>query len=606
MMVCCDCESYVLPPLVVDWHEVPTPPGVYATPDRDGQGRLVSDASLGVSAAAAVKHQTLTDRLKVLLGIVDEHASRNPWDQIIIWVDLNEEQRAVESELKARGLSYSSLHGTLSTEECEERLEAWRRGDTYALILKPVQFGEGVNLQQCSTAVFLGIGFKFADIFQALHRIRRFGQTRTCHVHFVYAEAERSVKAVLERKWAQHEETAARMAAIIAEHGLSHSSLSEALGRSLGVERVAVGGARWMLACNDTVAEAKLIGDDEVGLIVTSIPFGNLYEYSTAVEDFGHSDSPEEFWAQMDYLTPELLRMLAPGRVYACHVKDRIVFGNMTGAGYSTVYPFHCEAIMHTMRHGFDFLGQITVVTDVVRENNQSYRLGWSEQCRDGTRMGCGTPEYILLFRKPQSDRSRGYADIPVVKSKDEYSRSRWQVDAHGFWRDSGDRLLRAEEFDDLSSGERARLFDEWTRTHVYDYELHVAIGERIDAKGQLPATFMLLAPASHHPDVWVEAEVVRMRTLNTEQARRGLNQHVCPMPLTLVDRLIRRFSAEGDLVYDPFAGIGTTLVRALAAERRARGVELARAYWVDAVEYCRAQEAKAAIPTLFDLLEPV
>lgn len=93
------------------------------------------------------------------------------------------------------------------------------------------------------------------------------------------------------------------------------------------------------------------------------------------------------------------------------------------------------------------------------------------------------------------------------------------------------------------------------------------------------------------------------MRTLNTEQARRGLEQHVCPMPLTLVDRLIRRFSNEDDLVYDPFAGIGTTPVRALAAGRRGRGVELSRAYWADAVDYCRAEEAKANIPTLFDIL---
>ena len=41
-------------------------------------------------------------------------------------------------------------------------------------------------------------------------------------------------------------------------------------------------------------------------------------------------------------------------------------------------------AIMHGRRHGFDYLGMITVVTDVVRENNQAYRLGWSEQCKDG------------------------------------------------------------------------------------------------------------------------------------------------------------------------------------------------------------------------------
>lgn len=84
----------------------------------------------------------------------------------------------------------------------------------------------------------------------------------------------------------------------------------------------------------------------------------------------------------------------------------------------------------------------ITVVTDVVRENNQTYRLGWSEQCKDGSKMGVGCPEYILLFRKLPTDKSNAYADEPVTKSKEEYGRAQWQIDAHGYWRSSGDRLL--------------------------------------------------------------------------------------------------------------------------------------------------------------------
>ena len=59
------------------------------------------------------------------------------------------------------------------------------------------------------------------------------------------------------------------------------------------------------------------------------------------------------------------------------------------------------------------------MVTDVVRENNQTYRLGWTEQCKDGTKMGVGCPEYILLFRKLPTDHSKAYADEPVTKSKD-------------------------------------------------------------------------------------------------------------------------------------------------------------------------------------------
>jgi hypothetical protein len=126
----------------------------------------------------------------------------------------------------------------------------------------------------------------------------------------------------------------------------------------------------------------------------------------------------------MDFLTPEWLRMLKPGRLACVHVKDRVLFGAVTGEGVPTISPFHAEAIMHYRAHGFEFMGMITVVTDVVRENNQTYRLGWSENGKDSTKMGVGCPEYILLLRKPQSDRTRSYADVPVTKSKEDYTRA--------------------------------------------------------------------------------------------------------------------------------------------------------------------------------------
>ena len=120
----------------------------------------------------------------------------------------------------------------------------------------------------------------------------------------------------------------------------------------------------------------------------------------------------------MDYLTPNLYRILQPGRIAAIHVKDRIVPMGLSKMGVQTVYPFHCDCISHYTKHGFAFIGMKTIVTDVVRENNQTYRLGWTEQCKDGTKMGVGMPEYLLLFRKPQTDLTNAYADIPVIKQK--------------------------------------------------------------------------------------------------------------------------------------------------------------------------------------------
>jgi hypothetical protein len=304
----------------------------------------------------------------------------------------------------------------------------------------------------------------------------------------------------------------------------------------------------------------------------------------------------------MDYLTPELLRVLAPGRVAAIHVKDRIAPGGLTGLGFQTVQPFHAEAIFHYTRHGFAFLGMIPVITDVVRENNQTYRLGWTEQCKDGSKMGVGMPEYVLLFRKSPTDNSDGYADLPVVKSKADYSRSRWQTDAHGFWRSNGNRPLLPGELPEMPSAEVFKRFRDWAQNSVYDYELNVAAGEALEAKRRLPAGFMLLQPASWSEHVWTD--VARMRTLNMLQERKGRQFHLCPMQFDIVDRLIVRYSMAGETVLDPFAGIGTVPYCAVKLGRRGVGIELNPGYFADAVSYCEAEARKALVPTLFDLIE--
>lgn len=600
--------GYDLPPLETHWTEVAAAE-LEGGIDRDGQGRIFTDASSGVSEAARAKRATLHLRLDRMLSILDDYghirAGGPTDDQVVIWVDLNAEQRAVEKALAQRGLSYSSIDGSLSTEEVERRLEMWRDHQTYALVAKPVMLGEGVNLQQCNKAIFLGITYKFHDLVQAIHRIQRFGQTRPCHVHILFASTERAIRRELTAKWERHRELVAEMSELIREYALDGPALAEAMRQSIGVERVEASGEGWLYAHNDTVVETATMDTDSVDLVVSSIPFGTQYEYvAGSMNDFGHTDDNDHFWAQMDFLTPQLLRVLRPGRMYCCHVKDRILFGNVTGAGASTVSPFHAEAIMHGIKHGFDYMGMITVVTDVVRENNQSYRLGWTEVCKDSTKMGVGSPEYVLLFRKPQSDRTRGYADTPVTHDKADYTRARWQLDAHAYWRCDGNRHLVPEDLDGLTTGERMKLFERWTSSGVYDFPTHVKLGEHLEGKGVLPATFMAIAPASPHPDVWTEYEIHRMRTLNGDQTRRGLANHVCPLPLNIVDRLIERYSNPGELVYDPFGGLGTVPVRALELGRRGRGVELNGSYFGDAVRYLVAAERKVHSPTLFDLVE--
>ena len=535
----------------------------------------------------------MVERIACAKEIIDA----SPEDHFVLWHDLEDERHEIKRQIPGA----VEVYGSQDLDVRERRIVDFSDGKHRILATKPILSGSGCNFQRhCHREIFVGVGFKFNDFIQSIHRVYRFLQSEQVRIDIIYSEAEREVVEQLKAKWSRYEELNQKMEEIIKEYGLSDASIAEAMKRSIGVDRIEASGQGWLVANNDTVLEADLLAENSLDLIVTSIPFSNHYEYTPSYNDFGHTDDDEHFFEQMDYLTPKLLRGLKPGRIYCCHVKDRINFGNVTGAGIPTVQPFHSETIAHFLKHGFDYMGMITVVTDVVRENNQTYRLGWTEQCKDGTKMGVGCPEYVLLFHKPQTDRSRGYADEPVTKSKDEYSRARWQIDAHAFWRSSGEGSLTPEDLESLPMNDIQRIFKQYSLNHIYDYKSHVKIGEVLDGEGHLPSTFMSLAPGSWDMSVW--DDVNRMLTLNTSQSKKRQAMHVCPLQFDIVDRLITRYSNEGELVYDPFGGLFTVPLRAMMLGRRGRAVELNTQYFLDGVKYLEAEERKQSMPSIFDL----
>jgi len=603
----CPDDGYVLPPMTVHWHKVASDHRAVSI-EKNGQHRLIHDASSGVSEAAREKRASLPNRVAKLLAL----RADDPTAHRLLWHDLESERAAIEAACPEA----VSIYGTQDLETREAAIIGFSDGEFPELAAKPVIAGSGCNFQRhCAWAIFLGIGFKFNDFIQAVHRIYRFLQDQPVRIDLIYSEAEEPIKRILEKKWDRHRQQTARMTTIIREYGLSEVAVANALQRTIGVERTEVVGPGFRLVRNDCVDETRRMDADSVDLIITSIPFATQYEYTPSYNDFGHTDSNEHFWQQMDFLSPDLLRVLRPGRVAAIHCKDRVTPGGITGLGFQTLTPFHAEAILHYRRHGFAFLGMKTIVTDVVRENNQTYRLGWSEQCKDGTKMGYGLPEYLLLFRKPPTDASNAYADVPVKKHKklwsrerkawthetDGYSRATWQLDAHGFTRSDGNRLLRPEDLVGLPSNMVYREWKKFSLATPYDFSHHVALAESLEERGQLPSGFMLLPPHSWHPDVW--SDVARMRTLNMLQERKGQQMHLCPLQFDIVDRLIVQCSMAGERIYDPFGGLMTVPYCAVKLGREGWGVELNPTYFADGVCYVRAAERQAPVPTLFDML---
>ncbi len=590
-----DDTGYDLPPLKVIYHEVAVDHATAGAED-DGQIKMFRDAAIGLKDAAKEKRESIPDRVAKMREIIDA----DPDEHYIIWHDLEAERKAIKKELP----EVKWIYGSQQEDERAQTSIDFADGRIKYLATKPRISGSGVNFQRhCRKAIFLGVGYKFNDFIQAIHRIYRYLQPGYVEIHIIHSESEQAILDALKAKWNQHNALVEQMTAIVRKHGLASTDVITKLARNIFDGRNEVTGKRFTAVHADNVFETVNMADNSVDLIVTSIPFSNHYEYTPTYNDFGHTRDNDQFFEQMDYLTPELMRILKPGRVAAIHVKDRILFGNATGTGMPTVDPFSDLTTAHMRAHGFQFFGRITVVTDVVRENNQTYRLGWTEQTKDGTKMGVGCPEYILLFRKLPTDTSRAYADDPVVKTKAEYTRAQWQIDAHAFWRSSGDRLLVAEELANIPVSDLQAIYREYTRETIYNYREHVELAKELEERKKLPASFMVVAPGSWQQDhVW--DDVNRMRTLNGEQARKELEMHVCPLQFDIVERLINRFSNKGELVMDPFAGLMTVPYMAVKMGRRGLGIELNEDSFRDGVMYLRMAEQEVDHPTLFDLDE--
>jgi len=600
-----DDIGYNLPPLQVRWHEIPTDHTTAGT-EKNGQYKAFQESAIGLEGSAKEKQRSLHQRIQKMKDLHDQDSNKH----VILWHDLESERKAIEKLFPES----KSVFGKQQLEIREDIVQQFSCGELAQIAAKPSMLGSGTNLQKfCSWAIYAGIGFKFNDFIQSIHRLLRFGQNGNVCIDLIYTEAERQIRKQLERKWQQHNKMVDKMIEIVKKYGLSQAAMAQLLTRKMGVERIEVKGANYNYINNDNVKELPRIESDSVGLILTSIPFEMQYEYSPNYADYGHCESSEEFWKQMDYSTPEALRVLMPGRICAIHVKDRIVPGGINGLGFQTVSPVHMKCIDHFTKHGFAYIGMKTIVTDVVRENSQTYRLGWTEQCKDGSKMGVGMPEYLLLFRKAPTDTSNAFADIPVLKQKREYnkvdknwskgySRARWQMDAHGFTRSCGDRLLNPEEVSKLESDAIFKLFKTYSLEEVWDFEQVVQIAENVEAQGKLPPGFMLLQPQSWSDEVWTD--ITRMRTLNGSQWSMGREMHVCPFQIDIVERVIDQMSNPGDTILDYFAGLGTVPLVAVQKGRKGVGIELNPIYWSDGANYLKAEEMKQNIPTLFDLTE--
>lgn len=632
-----DDTGYDLPELEVVEHCIDfIPDEVFK--DKFGNPILHRESTGGFSEQSKEKRASIDSRLDEVYEII----KNNPDENMLLWHHLEDERKGLEKMLK--GYDLKTVFGSQKNSLKEDLLIDFSDGKYKYLGTKPEIAGSGCNFQAfCRMAVFVGINDKFNDFIQAVHRILRYGQERKVIVHVVFTNYEQKRWANIKRKWSQHEELQTEMIALVKEYGLQTDLIKSQMERQLfrGGDKVTIGGVTTYN--NDSVLlwdNKEEMPDNSQDMQLSSIPFGDHYEYSDFYNDMGHNHGNENFFKQMDFLIPNLWRTLKPGRVCAIHVKDRIRYSYQNGTSFTTIddfsgktverftkehvkkeiestymalrYATEDEDIKHLKNHlvklkesykdRFYLMGKITVTTDVVAENNQTYRLGHSEKCKDGSKMGCGLPEYILLFRKAPTESNNAYADKPVTKEKEDYPVWLWQLDAHAYWRSSGNIHLPVDELINRDLKHVVREWKKYQKEGLYDFEIHKELSEKLDDSGKLSRKFMTVPPISNSEMVW--DDVSRTNTLNTKQTHSKKEKHICPLQFDIIERLIELFTEPGETIGEPFGGLGSTAVKSLEMGRKCVISELNTQYYKDGLFYIKSTHDKINMPTLFDVLE--
>lgn len=93
---------------------------------------------------------------------------------------------------------------------------------------------------------------------------------------------------------------------------------------------------------------------------------------------------------------------------------------------------------------------------------------------------------------------------------------------------------------------------------------------------------------------VWMTIQ--QGNVLNGRMARGEEDErHICPLQLDVIERCLTLYSNPGDLVLDPFNGIGSTGFQAVRMDRRYLGIELKPEYAAQAAKFLTEAEEKAA-----------
>ena len=282
----------------------------------------------------------------------------------------------------------------------------------------------------------------------------------------------------------------------------------------------------------DCVEGTKGLPDASIDFSIFSPPYLSLFVYSDSPRDFGNSKKDDEFYTHFGFLIDELIRITKPGRHVAVDCMN--VPAMKERDGFIGLKDFRGAIIHEFTKRGFIFHSEHCIWKDPLIEATRTKALGLMHKqlCKDSSMCRSGIPQYLLCFRKP---------------------------------------------------GENANPI-------AHPDGLDYFVGENPPEHGNLSHERW----RRYASPVWMDIDF--SRTLNYRAARENNDErHICPMSLDITERALWLWSNPGDVVFSPFAGIGSELYMALQMDRKALGIELKPSYFRQAVINCKEADASTA-----------
>jgi len=500
-----------------------------------------------------VEAHGLLDRRRARSKSMDERVSKaadiaNSIDgPVLIWCDLNKESEALTKAITGA----VEVRGSHSAEYKEENLNGFSDGSVHKLVSKPSIAGWGMNWQHCNNMVFVGLSDSYEQYYQAMRRCWRYGQKNPVNIYIITAKTEGAVLANIQRKQAQSDQ----MFEGIIQHMKDYINLDvKSEKTTMDYAKDSASGENWELMLGDSCERIKEIDDDSIGMSVFSPPFPGMYAYTNSDRDIGNVASTGQLIEHFSFMMADILRITMPGRSCCIHLTQEPTFKGADG--YVGLRDFRGDVIRHMESHGWRYYSEVTIDKNPMLKASRTKEstLLFKTLSKDSASCRPALADYILVFKKP------GDNPLPIESG----THPRWNP---------GKGWISADEW------------CEWASPVWYRAMPRVK-GEFSSAPDQDNY------PSNHQStDGISETDVLRNFVKGREDDD---EKHLCPLQLGVIERCVKLWSAPGDTVFSPFAGIGSEGYKAIRLHRKFVGIELKKSYYDVAISNLRDAERKS------------